>query len=89
LYDPTQKLFAVVDRVTGLWNQVSLASILVGSQTVQIVTAAGDVTVQPNDGLIILNKTVGAATNVILPAAPLRSAGLRLSIGRMTLTSTT
>jgi hypothetical protein len=69
LYDPTQKLFAVVDRVTGLWNQVSLASILVGSQTVQIVTAAGDVTVQPNDGLIILNKTVGAATNVILPAA--------------------
>jgi hypothetical protein len=69
LYDPTQKLFAVVDRVTGLWNQVSLASILTGSQTVQIVTAAGDVTVQPNDGLIILNKTVGAATNVILPAA--------------------
>jgi hypothetical protein len=68
-YDPTQKLLAVVDRVTGVWNQVSLASILTGSQTVQIVTAAGDVTVQPNDGLIILNKTVGAATNVILPAA--------------------
>jgi hypothetical protein len=68
-YDPTQKLFAIVDRVTGVWNQVSLASILTGSQTVQIVTAAGDVTVQPNDGLIILNKTVGAATNVILPAA--------------------
>lgn len=68
-YDPTQKLFAVIDRATGLWNKVSLASILSGSQTVQIVTAAGDVTVQPNDGLIILNKTVGAATNVILPAA--------------------
>lgn len=68
-YDPTQKLFAVYDRVTGLWNQVSLASILTGSQTVQIVTAAGDVTVQPNDGLVILNKAVGAATNVILPAA--------------------
>jgi hypothetical protein len=68
-YDPTQKLFAIVDRVTGLWNKVSLASILTGSQTVQIVTAAGDVTVQPNDGLIILNKTAGAATNVILPAA--------------------
>jgi hypothetical protein len=68
-YDPTRKLFAVIDRATGAWNQVSLASILAGSQTVQIVTAAGDVTVQPNDGLIILNKTVGAATNVILPAA--------------------
>jgi hypothetical protein len=67
-YDPTQKLFAVIDR-TGVWNKVSLASILTASQTVQIVTAAGDVTVQPNDGLIILNKTVGAATNVILPAA--------------------
>jgi hypothetical protein len=68
-YDPAQKMLAVVDRATGVWNQVSLASILTGSQTVQIVTAAGDVTVQPNDGLIILNKTVGAATNVILPAA--------------------
>lgn len=68
-YDPTRKLFAVIDRATGVWNQVSLASILAGSQTVQIVTAAGDVTVQPNDGLIIVNKTVGAATNVILPAA--------------------
>jgi hypothetical protein len=68
-YDPTQKLLAVVDRVTGVWNKVSLASILAGSQTVQIVNAAGDVTVQPNDGLIILNKAVGAATNVILPAA--------------------
>jgi hypothetical protein len=68
-YDPTQKLFVVIDRATGVWNKVSLSSILTGSQTVQIVTAAGDVTVQPNDGLIILNKTVGAATNVILPAA--------------------
>lgn len=68
-YDPTQKLFAVYDRTTGVWNQVSLASILTGSQTVQIVTAAGNVTVQPNDGLIILNKTVGAATSIILPAA--------------------
>jgi hypothetical protein len=69
-YDPTQKMIAVSDRSTaGLWNKVSLASILTGSQTVQIVTAAGDVTVQPNDRLIILNKTVGAATNVILPAA--------------------
>lgn len=77
-YDPTQKLFAVYDRVTGIWNQISLASILSGSQTVQIVTAAGDVTVQPNDGLIILNKVVGAATNVIMPAAATKVGRLKV-----------
>jgi hypothetical protein len=77
-FDPTQKLFAVFDRATGVWNKVSLASILTGSQTVQIVTAAGDVTVQPNDGLIILNKTVGAATNVNLPAAALKVGDVKI-----------
>jgi hypothetical protein len=81
-YDPTQKLFVVIDRATGVWNQVSLSSILTGSQTVQIVTAAGDVTVQPNDGLIILNKTVSAATTSSFQPQPIRLGWLRSSISR-------
>lgn len=77
-YDPTQKLFVVIDRATGVWNQVSLSSILTGSQTVQIVTAAGDVTVQPNDGMIILNKTVSAATALTLPVSSLKVGSVRI-----------
>jgi hypothetical protein len=71
IYDPSAQFFAVTDAL-GNYRIISLASLFTAAQTVQIVTAAGDVTVQPNDGLIILNKTVGAATNVILPAAALK-----------------
>jgi hypothetical protein len=35
--------------------------------TQQIITAPGDVTVQNLDGLIVLNKTVGEPTNVLMP----------------------
>jgi hypothetical protein len=45
----------------------SLGPIFVPSSTFQVITAPGDVTVLPTDGLIILNKTVLAATNILLP----------------------
>lgn len=67
-FDASQKLFAVYDRTTGVWNQVSFASLIASGQTIQIITD-GDCTVQPNDGLIIINKGTGAATAVTLPAA--------------------
>ncbi|MBR2118493.1 MAG: hypothetical protein IJ935_07445 [Afipia sp.] len=67
-FDATQKLFAVYDRTTGVWNRVSFASLIVAGQTMQYVTA-GDVVVQPTDGLIIIDKTVGAATSVTMPAS--------------------
>jgi hypothetical protein len=67
-FDASQKLFAVYDRTTGEWGQVSFASLISAGQTYQVITT-GDCVVQPNDGLIIINKTVGAATVVTLPAA--------------------
>lgn len=67
-FDASQKLFAVYDRTTGLWNRVSFASLIAAGQTYQIIDS-GDCTVLPNDGLIIINKTVGAATTVTLPAS--------------------
>lgn len=38
--------------------------------TLRVVTAAGAVTVARTDYIIVVNKTVGAATTVNLPAAP-------------------
>lgn len=40
---------------------------------VRVVTAAGDVTVGAGDENIVVNKTVGAATNVILPTSASRA----------------
>lgn len=67
-FDASQKLFAVYDRTTGVWSQVSFASLISAGQTYQVITT-GNCTVAVNDGLIIINKTVGAATAVTLPAS--------------------
>lgn len=67
-FDAGQKLLAVYDRTTGEWGQVSFASLIAAGQTYQVVTT-GNCTVAVNDGLIIINKTVGAATAVTLPAS--------------------
>lgn len=37
---------------------------------VRVVTAAGTVTVTNTDGLVVVNKTTGAATTVVLPGSP-------------------
>lgn len=70
-FDASQKLFAVYDRTTGEWNKVSFASLISAGQTYQIITT-GNCTVANTDGLIIINKTVGAATAVTLPASALK-----------------
>lgn len=67
-FDASEKLFAIYDRTTAVWNVASIASLISAGQTTQIITT-GDCTVQPNDGLIIINKGTGAATAVTLPAA--------------------
>lgn len=67
-FDASQKLFAVYDRTTEVWNTVSFASLIAAGQTQQIVDD-GDVVVMPNDGLIAINKPIGAATSVTLPLA--------------------
>lgn len=51
----------------GTWPSNPVSTIL--QRGIRIVTAAGAVTVTPADGIVEINKTVGAATAVTLPAA--------------------
>ena len=60
---------AIKTAVLGTGNQVL---------TVRVVTAAGAVTVTTADTIVVVNKTVGAATTVNLPATP--ATGLRFTI---------
>lgn len=41
------------------------------TNTLRIITAAGAVTMTSADGIVELNKTVGAATAVTVPASPI------------------
>lgn len=46
--------------------------------TIQIVTAAGDVTVAVTDSLVVLNKTVSQATNVNLPPSATKIGSVKI-----------
>lgn len=65
-FTAADKLIAVADRADGSFNLISVATLINAGQTMQIIDA-GDFVVQPADGLIIVNKTVGAATAGLLP----------------------
>lgn len=67
--DSANDLVAIYNKSTGIWNTTTLASILSASQTVQIITSGSTVNVAASDGLIIINKTVGSATAVNMPAS--------------------
>lgn len=49
---------------------------------VRVVTAAGAVTVAHTDGVIVVNKTVGAATTVSLPSNPVLGRRLTVKDGK-------
>lgn len=46
--------------------------------TYRIVTAAGDYTVQSTDFIILMDKTVGAATNILAPASSTRNNAIKI-----------
>lgn len=70
----------VYDSIAGTYFNVSIsqviaaaaASITAVAPTPKIVTAAGDYTVLAGDQIILMNKTVGAATNINLPTSASR-----------------
>lgn len=68
-FDPSAKVALVYDASTREFGLLSITSIISSAQTQQVKTAAGDVNVAATDGLIIINKTVGGATTVTLPAS--------------------
>lgn len=57
---------------TGTGHDLNVDWIEVGnrSQSLRVVTAAGAVTMAANDDVVVVNKTVGAATTVNLPSSP-------------------
>jgi hypothetical protein len=61
----------VYDSVAKTYFITSISSLISASSAPlqRVVTAAGDVTVASTDNIILLNKTVGATTNIILPTA--------------------
>lgn len=63
---------ADISGIGSMASQSSAAVTLTGSltQNVRVVTAAGDVTMTATDTILILEKTIGAATAVTLPPAP-------------------
>lgn len=68
-YNPSSQQALVQNTTDGSFGLVTITQIIAGSQTQQIKTGAGDVNVATTDGLIIVNKTVGGATTVNLPAS--------------------
>lgn len=68
-YDPASKQVLLQDTTDGSFYLATIAQIVSASQTQQIKTSAGDVNVAHDDGLIIVNKTVGQATTVNLPSS--------------------
>lgn len=67
--DPSADQILVYNSTTGVYNVATLTALIAASSGVRVITAAGDVNVGASDGLIILNKTTGAPTNVNLPLA--------------------
>ncbi len=72
-YDPFAKEVIVYDPVLRTWVVATIAQLIGGSLLTRTVTAAGDVNVLANDRVILMNKTVGAATNINLPTANSRN----------------
>jgi hypothetical protein len=68
-YDPSAQQLLVQSTVDDSFGLVTITQVITASQTQQIKEDAGDVNVATTDGLIAINKTVGAATAVNLPAA--------------------
>jgi hypothetical protein len=67
--DPSTSEILVRSSGDGSFSIVTIAQLLTSVQTQQIKTSAGDVNVSHDDGLIIINKTVGQATTVNLPTS--------------------
>lgn len=71
--DPSTKVVAIFDLLTGIYNLTTINTLLAAAfGTYRMVTVAGDVAVAAGDTTILVNKTVGAATNIILPASASR-----------------
>lgn len=68
-----QSTIVDADRLIDLrnpWNTATSTTILPVNVTLRVVTAAGAATITTSDYVVVVNKTVGAATTVNLPGSP-------------------
>lgn len=72
-FDPSTNFLLVWNAVTGTFQQLAVQSVIAASSTPRIVTAAGDVVVLASDVAILMNKAVGATTNILLPTSASRN----------------
>ena len=78
--DPTTAFVAVLDQTSGIYRYVSLSSLLSSSlQIVQTITAAGAAAVLANAGIVLVNKTVGAATTLTMPLSSAKTTPVLIS----------
>jgi hypothetical protein len=78
--DLPASLIAVYDPATKQFNTVTASQVISSSLIgYRLVIAAGDVTIGASDLIILLAKTVPAATNIILPTA-LSRGGLPVTV---------
>jgi hypothetical protein len=77
--DSSNSLVAIYNKATLTWNVTSLATVLNASQTIQVITGVADVNVAAADGLIVMNRTVGAASNVNLPLSSTKIGKVKVS----------
>jgi hypothetical protein len=77
--DSANSLVAIYNKATGIWNVTTLGTIVSASQTSQIITGVPDVNVAATDGLIVMNRTIGAASNVNLPLASTKIGKVKVS----------
>jgi len=68
-YDPSSQFLIAQSEVDGTLGRVTIAQVIAASQTEQDIAAGAVVNVAVNDGMIKIAKTVGSATQVILPLA--------------------
>lgn len=81
LTDLPTSLIVIYDPTTKQYNTVTASQILAGSVNSYRgpITAAGDITVLPTDVVILVAKTVPAATNILLPTSVSRN-GVPLTV---------
>jgi hypothetical protein len=78
-FDPSQELVLVYNR-DGTWAKVPVST-LVNNQagTTQVITAGASAAIGVNDKLVLVNKTIGSATTITLPASSLKIGSVRIT----------
>lgn len=75
-FSPADSIVAIYHPSSGLWEKISLSTLQNAGQTTIVKTTSGDVNAAAADGVIVLNKASGAATNVNLPLAANKIGGI-------------